>query len=248
MPGYTPAQVSALQGYINAAQTALAQGNYNGVTAALNSYYGAQTGMRGYAQLALDVVNNTGVDGIAANNDIINAIGTAQYTSIQSTLQVQLASDDFRIIQGNPNSVPSSNQIANYHYTDFNNLGIPTTAWGGATGAALGTDWSQGQLTSAELDSDATNNLFYQNFSAAQTQTALAGFTQAGEDAMLSAPYTLGNLNLEFNGALTVLGYQSLYNQKYGLNYYVNPINYNGSGVILDPITVTDFERRLAYD
>ncbi|MEA2841317.1 MAG: hypothetical protein QOF41_2647 [Methylobacteriaceae bacterium] len=138
MPAYSSSQIATLRGYIAGAQAALANGDTQNALNYVNLYYNSQTDIRGYATDALQVVNNVGLFGTTANQEVTNAIGISEYGAVQPRLQVDLAAADFQIIQANPNAVPTANQIADYHANVFANDGIPLTAWGGAAGAALG--------------------------------------------------------------------------------------------------------------
>ena len=212
MPSYTQSQVSTLQGYINAAQAALNQGDSAGVISALNSYYDAQTGMRGYATDALQVLNNTGVFGNVANQEITDAMGQSWYNKNRTTLAFNLANSDLQTIIRNGNQVPTENQIANYHAQDFTDLGINPTFWGGAAGASLGQDWAQGTLTPAETDADLSQNTFSQNFTADQALAALTNLQKAGVETLSFSPSSAATT---FNGFLNLQGFQQLFDQKY---------------------------------
>lgn len=106
------------------------------------------------------------------------------------TLEVQLATADMAVISSNPSSVPTSDDIANYHADIFQQDGIPLTAWGGSAAAAMGLDWSQGTLTSAEMSSDLSQNFFAQNFTPSDVETSLgqlevSGFESLGSGSLM---------------------------------------------------------------
>ncbi|MDR3466574.1 MAG: hypothetical protein P4M07_11575 [Xanthobacteraceae bacterium] len=164
MAGYSQAQINILQGYIKAAQDALAQNDTEGALNSLNQYYSSQTATRGYASDALQVINNQGLFGVTANNDVSNAIGATRYQQIRPQLMVSLATADLNTIISNDGGIPTENQINNYHFLIYPDFDIPTTAFGGAADAALGRDWSLGTFTAAELDANPLDNSFAQNF------------------------------------------------------------------------------------
>jgi hypothetical protein len=151
MAGYSALDIQTLQSYINGANAALAAGDDQNALNYVELYYNAQTDIRGYAVDALHVVTDSGIDGVTAKQDVANAIGAAQWSSISTSVAVQLATADFQVITQNPSSVPTSNEIANYHATVFADNNIPITAWGGAAAAAMGRDWSNGTLNLNEL-------------------------------------------------------------------------------------------------
>ena len=120
--------------------------------------------MRGYAQLALDVLNNYGL-GAVANQDVENAVGQSNYTSaFKATLAYDLAKQDFSDIQASGYKIPTLAQVATDHLTVFNSLNIPITAWGGTPFVALGQDFTDGAATPNELSS--IQPAFFNNMSA----------------------------------------------------------------------------------
>lgn len=66
MSGYTQQQLAALQSYISGAQNAINTGDVTNALNYVNLYYQSQTTMRGYANDALQVVNNVGTYGAVA--------------------------------------------------------------------------------------------------------------------------------------------------------------------------------------
>ena len=78
--------MQTLQGYIKSAQQYLADGDNADALAMLQNYYGAQTSVRGYASDALSVINNQGLFGVTANQDVIQAIGTTAYTNFSESI------------------------------------------------------------------------------------------------------------------------------------------------------------------
>jgi hypothetical protein len=75
MSGYTEQQVQTLQGYINGAKAALAAGDTQNALNYIQLYYGSQTDIRGYAIDAEQVVSNTGLFGVTANQEVAGAVG-----------------------------------------------------------------------------------------------------------------------------------------------------------------------------
>lgn len=73
-PGYTSEQVSPLQSYIDGANAALQAGDTQNALNYINLYYSSQTEIRGYATDALEIINNQGVFGATANQELINAV------------------------------------------------------------------------------------------------------------------------------------------------------------------------------
>lgn len=72
MTQYTADQISAMSSAIDQASQAGATPAQ--IMTALNAYYSAQTSVRGYATLALEVINDTG-RGVLANLEVANAVG-----------------------------------------------------------------------------------------------------------------------------------------------------------------------------
>ncbi len=86
---YTPTQLAQMSSAIAAAKAYYAAGNYSQSNKDLIQYYQAQvtsdpSSNRGYAQAAIDVINDTG-GGAVANLNVQNYVGSA-YTAIYSIL------------------------------------------------------------------------------------------------------------------------------------------------------------------
>ena len=196
--------------------------------------------MRGYAQLALQVLNNTGA-GQVANQEVTNAVGQAAYTpAFQAQLALSLAEQDFADIKGSGSAttgyqVPTLAQVAADHLVVFNNLNIPITAWGGTPFVALNQDFTQGKATQAEL-SDIQPS-FFDNLSGFQVDLSIGNLERAGVES-------LGSLNRQtgLNGFGTVL---KLQNELFGKFPNLGPLpfsiqeNNNGSYQIADLQTDT---------
>lgn len=135
---YTSSQLTAMSTAIQNAQAAYDDGDYASVNAALVQYYQAQvtsdpSSNRGYAQAAIDVIDNVG-GGAVANDNVESYVGTANYTEQYKTnLSLQLAETDNNLIQGpgGDDEMPTLAQVANEHLTVFDNLDIPIENWGG---------------------------------------------------------------------------------------------------------------------
>ncbi|HVZ08374.1 beta strand repeat-containing protein [Rhodopila sp.] len=209
---YTSTQITQMQAAIGQANAAAAAGNSQGVISALNTYYSVQqynpgTGalMRGYAGLALQVLNNTG-SGVIANQQVKSAVGAATWnstvsngTSYQTNLALQLATADFNGISTSGGQVPTLSQVATDHYNVFGNLDIPITAWGGTPFTVLGEDFTLGAATSAEVSS--TTAPQFSNLSAANFSTSLMNLLGAGESSVGSVGVVNG-----MAGAATIMG------------------------------------------
>jgi hypothetical protein len=167
-----------LQQYITNATVALQNGQFAVVQANLSSYYAAQTGSRGYATLAGDVVNNTGIDGQAANSVLQSLGGVSMGSSQYYGLMVKLATSDFAIVQSG--ATPTMADIETYHIQDYQALGIAVDAWGGASSAYYGIDWSGGLFTPAELNGNAHSSLISTALTPAQAQTNAAAVLDFG--------------------------------------------------------------------
>ena len=134
---YTNVQLGVMQSALKEARQAQNSGDSAGVLSALASYYSVQTPIRGYAQLAIQVLNDTGL-GIVANKEVANAVGQSVYTpAFQADPALQLANRDFAIIGDNNHQVPTLADDATIHQDAFFSLGIPITAWGGAPTSRL---------------------------------------------------------------------------------------------------------------
>ena len=106
MSVYSQELLNDLQGYIDNAKAALVAGEARDALNYVNLYYQSQTDLRGYASDALQVVNNVGLFGATANQNIIDAIGLSQYNKIQPNLAVALAASDNLIVQSNGGTIP----------------------------------------------------------------------------------------------------------------------------------------------
>ncbi|WP_279573949.1 calcium-binding protein, partial [Zavarzinia compransoris] len=169
-----PDQIAALKQYLDAATAAYNSHNYtgpNGVSENLVSYYSlqAQAG-RGYASLALGVINNSGVAGETANANLQIVAGVAPGSPTYASLMLSLAKSDIAAIDNNNGGWPTQRQVDDYHYEDYTNAGLSPLAWGGAAMAYYGIDWSGG---AAEFnDQSQTGNLYQQNLTQAQANSA----------------------------------------------------------------------------
>ena len=245
---YKQSQITTMESAIDQAESDLASQNYSAVISDLTTYYstqiytpGTQTVMRGYAQLALDVLSNSGL-GVVANKDVENAVGQANYTSaFKATLAYDLAKQDFSNITAHGNQVPTLAQVATDHQLVFSNsfgnlpVQIPITAWGGTPFVALGQDFTDGKATPAEL-SDIQPS-FFDNLSGFQVDLSIGNLERAGVES-------LGSLNwqTDLNGFGTVL---KLQNELFGKFPNLGPLpfsiqeNNNGSYQIADLQTDT---------
>ncbi len=215
MADYTDAQINALQGFIADAESALKAGDSRNAVNDVNLYYNFQSDMRGYASDALQVVNDIGVFGVVANQEIIDAVGQQAYSARLPEIVVDLASADLATIvaQGD---IPTENEIADYHHDVYASLDIDPEFWGGSSGAALGLDWAQGTLNAVEQDPDLTSNKFYQSFNEDQTRTSIANLEIAGFKALASEPLTAANLAANISGSVYLCNLQNAFNVKYG--------------------------------
>jgi hypothetical protein len=186
MSGYTSGQKTAMDNAIAQANSAEAAGNTQGVVSALNAYYSAQTAVRGYAILAMDVLNNTpDTPGVVANQEVRDAVGQSVYTTAyQANLALQLANVDFTTIQGDGYQVPTLADDAAEHMTVFNDLGISIDAWGGTTYTVLGQDFTGGLATPVELSSIITPQ--FGTLTAADVSASLFSLLVAGEESISS--------------------------------------------------------------
>ena len=111
---YKPSQIKTMGSAIDQAESDLKSQNYSAVISDLTTYYstqiytpGTQTVMRGYVQLALDVLNNSGL-GVVANQEVEDAVGQTNYTSaFKATLAYDLAKQDFSDIHASGYQVPT---------------------------------------------------------------------------------------------------------------------------------------------
>jgi hypothetical protein len=113
-PTFTQAQIAKLQGYIDTAKADLDLGTEQGnqaALAAITQYYSSQTSVRGYATDARNVINNQGLFGVSANQDVIQAIGQTAWSNVEPKLMVNLANADLQTIVGNNGGVPTEAQI-----------------------------------------------------------------------------------------------------------------------------------------
>ncbi len=231
------AMLGSAQNDLTAGQAAQAKGD---MTSALKSYkeamdyvvgyYSAQT-YRGYAKDAQQVVQNTGVFGKVANQEIIDAVGLARYATLIPVVAVQLALADLDLLKSGNGVAPTENQISNYHYQVYAGLGIAETHWGGSAAASLGGDWAQGTLGTRgipqEVDADLKLNKFYANFGGNDTDMAFANLMAAGVRAInrnpsLTEPSHWYDL---LNGAGLGMAYTAMYDAKYGTTRMFVPTN-----------------------
>jgi hypothetical protein len=169
---YTAEELAAMQSALNRAAN---EHDPKTVLQDLEAYYQVQTPVRGYAELALQVLENKGL-GIVANQEVRDAVGKGKYTpSYRANLARLLAEQDYRQIISNHDFVPTLKEDAEDHYLVFHQLHLPITAWGGTAFTALGDDFTEGVATKPELKDitppdfarltpsqiqDAINNLF----------------------------------------------------------------------------------------
>ncbi len=142
MADYSQSDLNTLSGFIINAETALNSGNTRDAINDVNLYYEDQIEERGYATDALEVVNDAGVFGLVANQELIDALGATQYAALLPSIVVDLAAADLNAITKNNDDIPTENAIANYHYDVYGKLGINLANWGGSAGSALGLDWA----------------------------------------------------------------------------------------------------------
>lgn len=178
-------KIYRLSGYVIDAQSALNRGDYFSAKNYLESYYSSQIDDRGYATLALHVINNDNIFGITANNNVENALGKEEFSKIRLNLMLDLVKSDIDTIIKNGGYLPTINQINNYHYDVYPRYNIPLTSFGGAANAALGTNWAPGLLREYEIDPDLTNNSFYKTFSPMQIDRAIFNIMQSGISATI---------------------------------------------------------------
>ena len=144
----------------------------------LDAYYQAQTPVRGYADLALQVLENKDL-GIVANQEVRDAVGKDKYTpSYQANLALSLAKQDYNQITLNHDFVPTLSEDAEDHYIVFQQLQLPITAWGGTAFTALGDDFTGGVATKPELKDITPPN--FARLTPSQIQDAIHNLFVAG--------------------------------------------------------------------
>jgi len=79
---------------LNGANAALAAGDNQNALNYIQLYYGSQTGIRGYANDAQQVVSNTGLFGTTANQEIAGAVGADRWASISTKVAVMKTTVD----------------------------------------------------------------------------------------------------------------------------------------------------------
>jgi hypothetical protein len=236
-----PDQLVALQNYINAATAAYNSGNYtgpNGVSANLAAYYSlqAQAG-RGYASVALGVINNSGVSGETANANLQTVAGVTPGTSTYAGLMLSLATSDNGIVQKN-GTWPTQQQVDDYHYQDYTAAGLSPLAWGGAAMAYYNIDWSGG---AAEFNGQSqAGNLYQQNLTPAQANSSAQTVLTLGMVYSSVLPGYLNSLaNLPPVQTSATPSFQSIYEAfQLGWKVYVAPsgqVTAQLNGVTLAP-------------
>jgi hypothetical protein len=230
-PTFTTAQLGAMDSAIDQAQVDLAAGNYASVISDLKTYYsvqiyepGTETVMRGYARLALEVLDDTG-SGAVADDEVENAVGRASYTAKNAaTLAYDLAFQDYTGIGLNGNEVPTLAQVATEHETVFGALGIPITAWGGTPFVALDVDFTDGAATPWELSS--VQPTFFADMSALAVETSIMNLYGAGLTA------AEGNLDLgdDISGIGSLLALQAAFAVKFPTFTLLFHLGQNGDG------------------
>ncbi|MFG1400195.1 matrixin family metalloprotease [Roseixanthobacter pseudopolyaromaticivorans] len=219
MIGYTHDQILSLQNYIDNAKIELTSGHTQEAINNILLYYNAQTDFRSYAGLAISVINNTELFGKTANQNIIDAIGLDEYNQKRGPLIVALATADMALIAAAPDQLPTANQEATYHYLQFAALGIPVTAWGGAAAAAMGLDWSNGNLAPEEQSNNLADNLYASSLTPSDVAAALGSLEWAGIQSIFQ-----GNIE---QSASSIIGFES--QVLYFTNAYLPAHQYTGS-------------------
>ena len=191
---YTAEQLAAMQSALNHAAN---ENDPKTVLQDLEAYYQVQTPVRGYAELALQVLEDKGL-GIVANQEVRDAVGKDEYgPSYRANLARLLAEQDHRQITLNHDFVPTLKEDAEDHYLVFRQLHLPITAWGGTAFTALGDDFTEGVATKPELK-DITPSDFAR-LTPSQIQDAIHNLFVAG---LKSSP--------ELSGRQDLMGFFSL--------------------------------------
>jgi len=279
---YTQSQLTAMTTALANANSDYNAGDYADANAALLQYYQAQvtgdpSSNRGYAQAAIDVINNVG-SGAVANLNVQNAVGASAYTDqFKSNISLSLATQDLSQITGNNDLMPTLAQVADEHATVFGELGIPIENWGGTAFEAVGDNYinaagysanpaelSQIQSTNftnlpVSTITDAYNNLYGAGFSALGQLNlpadVMGALNMSGLGVKIDAQYGTDLVPLTPPpGGLTPLGFLDTGNGTYQLaetnasTGTTSTVSYSATGVPLSTTTTSGTPLPASFD
>lgn len=208
---YTSSQLTLMNESITAATSDYNDGDYADANAALVQYYQAQvtgdpSSNRGYAQAAIDVIDNVG-GGAVANANVESAVGATTFTEQYKTnLSLQLATTDNNLIQGpdGDDEMPTLAQVADEHLEVFSesSFDIPITSWGGTPFEAVGDNYvSAAGYTAnpaelAQIQSTNFSNMSITDVSASYNNLLNAGLSSFGNLDVSISTAASGYFNL----------------------------------------------------
>ena len=207
---FNSAQLTVLQGYLDAAAVYYAIDDDAGVQNALHQYYSYQATLgRGYASLADGVLNNQGFEGQVAVDMFRQIAGSGITAGTQTKLMLSLAQRDLSAM-GSDGFWPTMKAIEGYHAAAYKDLDLPIFAWGGAAFARYGTQWDGGKLTADEI-SDGSHDAAFSSISPNDVIENLEALGKAGLEQIRDAVAAALDLNPEATGfTATVNPYAAL--------------------------------------
>ena len=124
---------AVVEGYLNTLVGLAGSPDLVARQSAIESYYSyvASEGVT-YAPLALQVATNSGGFGQFANDILIEAGFSNKLSDLKLGLAIADADARFNSLDSSGNGILTAAQIADYHYSVYDDNNIPRAAWGGA--------------------------------------------------------------------------------------------------------------------